>query len=584
MKSFFKIFFASLLALFIFSIISIFIAAGFLTGLASRDKANTGTKAVLVLDLNTMYPEIPVKNPLPSFSSEEHYDVPSLYNVLRLINKAKSDSAIKGIYLRCGNNSNGFGASDEIRKALSDFKTSKKFIYAYSDVITQRAYHVANLSDRIYCNPKGGVDWRGFAVQLAFVKGTLEKLEIEPQIFYAGKFKSATEPFRETQMTDANRLQITELLYDLYNHFLATTAATRNIDTATLKRYADQNMVQYASDALRYKLVDGLKYDDEVQDEIRKKLNIDKYDKLNLVSIGKYAEAVDFKQSGRDKIAVIYAAGDIVDGKGDNYQIGGETYRNLIRKIRLDKTIKAVVIRVNSGGGSALASENIWREVTLTRKEKPVVISFGDVAASGGYYMACDSDSIFAQPNTITGSIGVFSLLPNMQNFFNHKLGITFDGVKTSENADALTVTKPLTPVQKQYIQNEVDTIYHDFKTRVSEGRKKSMAYVDSIGQGRVWSGSRALKLGLVDRLGGLNDALASAANLAKVKEYRLREYPDPPGLFDALFGGLQQNAKNAAITEDLGTNGMKTYSTLKRLKQLLGITQARMPFDLMID
>ena len=584
MKSFFKIFFASLLALVIFSIISVFLAIGFLSGLASRDKANTGNKAVLVLDLSTMYPEIPVKNPIPSFSGEEHYDVPSLFNVVRLINKAKSDSAIKGIYLRCGSNSNGFGASDEIRKALADFKTSKKFIYAYSDVITQRAYHVANIADRIYCNPKGGVDWRGFAVQLAFLKGTLEKLEIEPQIFYAGKFKSATEPFRETEMTDANRLQTTELLFDLYNHFLATTAATRKIDTATLKRFADQNLIQYASDALQYKLVDGLKYDDEVQDEIRKKINIDKYDKLNFVSIGKYADAVDFKQSGRDKIAVIYAAGDIVDGKGGNDQIGGDTYRNLIRKIRLDKTIKAVVIRVNSGGGSALASENIWREVTLTRKEKPVVISFGDVAASGGYYMACDSDSIFAQPNTITGSIGVFALLPNMQNFFSNKLGITFDGVKTSENADALTVTKPLSPMQKQFIQNEVDTIYHDFKTRVSEGRKKSMAYVDSVGQGRVWSGSRALRLGLVDRLGGLNDALASAANLAKIKEYRLREYPDPPGLFDALFGDLQQNAKNAAIEEDLGTDGMKTYSTLKKLKQFLGITQARMPFELLID
>jgi protease IV len=584
MKSFFKIFFASLLALLVFTVISFFLLIGFVSGLASKDKANTGNKAVLVIDLNTLYPEIPVRNPLPSFGGEERYDVPSLYDVVRLINKAKADSAVKGIYLKVGGNRNGFGASEEIRNALVDFQTSRKFIYAYADVIPQRAYHVANVADRIYCNPKGGVDWRGFAAQLAFLKGTLEKLEIEPQIFYAGKFKSATEPFRETKMTDANRLQTTELVYDLYNHFLVTTAAKRKIDTATLKRYADQDLIRFASDAYRYKLVDGLKYDDEVQDEIKEKLKIDKQTKLNLVSISKYAAAVDFRQSGADKIAIIYASGDIVDGRGGKGQIGSETYRNLIRRVRMDKTIKALVIRVNSGGGSAMASENIWREVTLVRKEKPVVISFGDVAASGGYYMACNSDSIFAEPNTITGSIGVFSLLPNMQNFFNNKLGVTFDGVKTSENADAFTVTRPLTPNQKQYIQNEVDSIYHYFKTRVADGRKKTMDYVDSVGQGRVWSGTRALQLGLVDRLGGLNEAVASAANLAKVKEYRLREYPDPPGLFDNFFDDFQQDAKNAAIEKDLGVDGMRTYSTLKKVKQLLGITQTRIPFDIVIN
>ena len=584
MKSFFRIFFASLLALVVFSVISFFLMIGFVSGLASKDKAEIGNKAVLVIDLGTHYPEIAEENPLPSFGGEEHYDVPSLYDVVRLINKAKSDSAVKGIYIRSGYNSNGFGASEEIRNALTDFKTSKKFVYAYADVITQRAYHVADIADRIYCNPKGGVDWRGFSAQLAFIKGTLQKLEIEPQIFYAGKFKSATEPFRESQMTDANRLQTTELLYDLYNHLLSGASSTRKLDTATLKRYADQNLVQYPADALRYKLVDGLRYDDEVQDEIRQKLNVNKDAKLNFISIGKYAAAVDFKQSGNDKIAVIYASGDIVDGKGSRDQIGGDNYRNLIRKVRMDKTIKAIVIRVNSGGGSALASENIWREVTLAQKDKPVVVSFGDVAASGGYYMACSADSIFAQPNTITGSIGVFSLLPNMQRFFNNKLGVTFDGVKTSENADALTVVKPLTPTQKQYIQNVVDTIYHDFKSRVAEGRKKSMPYVDSIGQGRVWSGNRALQLGLIDRIGGLNDAVASAATLAKIKDYRLREYPEPAGFFDKYFDNFRETAKNQAITEELGADGVKTYSTLKKVKQLLGITQARMPFEFVIE
>ena len=584
MNSFFKIFFASLLALLVFSVVAFFIIIGFVSGIASKDKAETGKKAVLVIDLNQMYAEVPVKNPFGGLGQGEYYDAPSLYDVVRLINKAKSDSAVKGIYIKCGNNNNGFGASEEIRKALADFKTGNKFIYAYADVIPQRAYHVANVADRIYCNPKGGVDWRGFAFQLAFVKGTLQKLEIEPQIFYAGKFKSATEPFRETEMTEANRLQMTELMNDLYSQFLLSTSASRKIDTATLKRYADQSLIQYASDAFKYKLVDGLKYDDEVQDEIKERIKVDRYEKLNFVSIAKYAQAVNIRQTGRDRIAVIYATGDIVDGKGDRDQIGGDTYRNLIRRIRLDKTIKGIVIRVNSGGGSALASENIWREVTLARKEKPVVISFGDVAASGGYYLACNSDSIFAQPNTITGSIGVFSLLPNMQNFFNHKLGITFDGVKTSENADALTVTKPLTPMQKQLIQSEVDTIYHTFKQRVSEGRKKGMEYVDSIGQGRVWSGSRAVQLGLVDRIGGLNEAIACAARLAKVKEYRIREFPEPASIIDLIMGDYQQNAKRTAIEKELGTDGIKTYSALKRVKQMVGITQARLPFDFYIQ
>lgn len=584
MNSFFKIFFASLLALLVFSVVAFFIIIGFVSGIASKDKAETGKKAVLVIDLNQRYAEVPVKNPFGGLGQGEYYDAPSLYDVVRLINKAKSDSAVKGIYIKCGNNNNGFGASEEIRKALVDFKTGNKFIYAYADVIPQRAYHVANVADRIYCNPKGGVDWRGFAFQLAFVKGTLQKLEIEPQIFYAGKFKSATEPFRETEMTEANRLQMTELMNDLYSQFLLSTSASRKIDTATLKRYADQSLIQYASDAFKYRLVDGLKYDDEVQDEIKERIKVDRYEKLNFVSIAKYAQAVNIRQTGRDRIAVIYATGDIVDGKGDRDQIGGDTYRNLIRRIRLDKTVKGIVIRVNSGGGSALASENIWREVTLARKEKPVVISFGDVAASGGYYLACNSDSIFAQPNTITGSIGVFSLLPNMQNFFNNKLGITFDGVKTSENADALTVTKPLTPMQKQLIQSEVDTIYHTFKQRVSEGRKKGMDYVDSIGQGRVWSGSRAVQLGLVDRIGGLNEAIACAARLAKVKEYRIREFPEPASIIDLIMGDYQQNAKRSAIEKELGTDGIKTYSALKRVKQMVGITQARLPFDFHIQ
>lgn len=584
MKSFLKIFLASFVALIVFCLILFFVFVGFVTGLTAPEKEKTGAKAVLVVDVARDYPEIGVENPLARLSDKEDGDVPALYNVLRLIKYAKSDSAIKGIYLKCSHNGNGMGNSQEIRNALLDFKAAGKFIYAYGDVITQGGYSIANVADKIYCNPKGGVDWRGYAIQLAFLKGLLQKLEIEPQIFYAGKFKSATEPFRETSMTDANRLQLTVMLGDLYGRLLEQTAATRKIDTATLHQYANEYRIQTATDAVKYGLVDGVKYDDEVKAEIAKKLGVAKIDKLNFISISKYAKAVDYKAQGKEKITVIYAQGDIIDGKGDRDMIGSETYRDLIRKARLDDKVKAIVIRINSGGGSAQASENIWRELTLARKVKPIVVSFGDVAASGAYYLSCNADSIFAQANTITGSIGVFSLLPNMQKFFNEKLGITFDGVKTAPEADMLTATKPLTPAQRKYLQNSVDSIYLTFKSRVAEGRKKDISYIDSIGQGRVWIGSRAIQLGLVDRIGGLDDAIACAARMAKTTDYRLKEYPEPHNVLELLFGGYEKEATKSALKSELGEDGIKTWQTIKRVKQMVGVTQTRLPFEFTIE
>jgi protease IV len=584
MKSFFKIFLASLLALVVLCVIIFFILIGMVTSITADKKERTGARAVLVVDLARNYPEIGVENPLSRFSDKEDGDVPSLYDVVRLIHHAQKDTAVKGIYLKCSNNGNGMGASQEIRNALKEFKTSGKFIYAYGDVITQGAYSVGNIADKIYCNPKGGVDWRGFAIQLAFVKGLLQKLEIEPQIFYAGKFKSATEPFRETSMTDANRLQLSVMLGDMYGRLLQQTAEARKLDTATLHQYANDYRIQYAADAVKYGLIDGVKYDDEVKEEIAKKLGGVKLDKLNFVTVQKYARAEEFKREGSEKIAVIYAQGDIIDGKGDRDRIGSVTYRDLVRKARLDKNIKAIVIRINSGGGSALASENIWRELTLARKDKPVVVSFGDVAASGAYYLSCNADSIFAQTNTITGSIGVFALLPNLQKFFNDKLGITFDGVKTGPQADMLSATKPLTPAQRIYMQNSVDSIYLTFKGRVAEGRKKDINYIDSIGQGRVWTGSRALELGLVDRLGGLDDAIACAARMAKISDYRLREYPEPHNMLELIFGGYEKDATQSAMQKELGEDGMKTYQTMKRVKQMVGVTQARIPFEMVIE
>lgn len=581
MRSFLKIFLASFLALVVFSLIAFFLAVGIISALATKDKPKVAEKSVLTLNLSQQFNEKFQENPLSALTGEES-GVPGLYDVVRLIRHAAKDKHISGIYIVANGNANGYAASEELRNALLEFRQSKKFVIAHGDMITQGAYLVASAADRVYANPVGNVDWSGFNTDLVFVKGTLDKLKIEPQIFYAGKFKSATEPFRTTQMTPENKEQTTEWLGDLYHHFLQRVSQSRKIDTATLHRLANAGAIQTPQDALNNKLVDGLKYDDQVKDEIKKNLKLGKYDKIHYININRYYEAADFRQSGSSRIALIYAEGNIVDGKGDDENIGSEDYVKLIRKVRLDKSIKAVVFRINSGGGSALASDNIWRELVLTKQDKPVVVSFGDVAASGGYYIASGADSIFASPNTITGSIGVFGIIPNMQGFFNDKLGITFDGVKTANYADAGAVYRPLTEQEKKFIQAGVDRIYAQFKQRVAEGRKKQAAYIDSIAQGRVWSGEDALRLGLVDRLGGLQSAVESAARMAKVKEYRLREYPERKSFLNELLG-KESTAPAARIKEQLGAENYRIYQEMLQVKRMVGVPQARLPFTFII-
>ena len=585
MRGFFKSFFAALLALLVFTVIVVVILIGVAGGLLSPSKPEVGAKAVLVLDLSQTFREQSQDNPLSDLGSEDQYDVPGLYDVVRLVRYAMTDSAVKGIYIKCNNDPNGFATNEELRHALVEFKKSGKFIIAYGEGITQKAYYVATAADKIYCNPKGDLEWKGFASEMLYLKTALQKLEIDPQVFYAGKFKSATEPLREDHMTDANRLQLTALLNDLFNRVLHTTAGSRHLDTAVLRKCVDEHLINFPSDALKYGLVDGLKYDDEVKDEIRQRTDVGAHSWNNFVPIGKYAKAVNFKTMGRDKISLIYAEGDVVTGKGEREEIGSDTYRWLIRKARFDKDVKAIVIRVNSGGGSSLASEDIWREVTLARKEKPVIISFGDVAASGAYYLSCNADSIFAMPGTITGSIGVFTLVPNMQGFFKNKLGVTFDGVKTAPEADMLSSVRPLTPVERTLIQASIDTIYTDFKTRVADGRKKDLAYVDSIAQGRVWSGTMGLSLGLVDRIGTLQDAIDCAARMAKTSDYQLAEYPEPRNFIDRLLGTYKRSSgMKAAVKEEIGEDGYRTWITLKKVKSMIGETETRLPFDLSIE
>jgi protease-4 len=579
MRSFFKSFFAALFALFVFSLLGVFIVIGLIAGASSSDKPTIGAKGVLLLDLTKTYKEQSIENPFAMFTNGEESEMPSLYDVIRMIHHAKNDSAIKGIYIQCSNNPNGYAASEELRKAVIDFKKSRKFVVAYGETITQKGYYIGSAADKVYCHPQGGLEWSGFSSNMLYLKGLLDKLEIQPQIFYAGKFKSATEPLRETQMTEANRLQTSVWLGDLYNRFLYDVAETRKLDTAGIRQLAVSGAIQTAQDAVKNHLVDGLKYDDELKAELLHRLVKEDNSSINFVDLSDYVKAADFKQDGNEKIAVVYASGDIVSGKGDNESVGSDAFRSLLRQIRLDKEIKAVVFRVNSPGGSSLASDVIWREISLLKKVKPVVVSMGDVAASGGYYIACNADSVFADANTITGSIGVFSILPNFQSFFKNKLGISFDGVKTGPYADLGNSTRPLTEAEKRFMQSGVDTIYHTFKSRVADGRKKDIVYIDSIAQGRVWTGSRAISVGLVDRIGTMQDAVNCVVGMAKLKSYRIKEYPQKKNILEQILENYKKTVKVNLIKEEIGVKEYGLLQQVKQVKNMIGEPQSRLPF-----
>jgi protease-4 len=584
LRIFLKYFLAALLALIVFTglvLVVMFTIAG---GLASRSPEPISAKSVLYVDLSRHYPERKVENPFSSLTGSDD-DAPTLYEMVQLIRKAATDTSVRGMYLLANDNGNGYAASEEIRSVVSEFRKTGKFVIAYGDYMTQGAYHVANAAGKIYCNPMGMLDWRGFSVQYVYFKNLLKKLEVEPQIFYDGKFKSATEPFREESMTAANRVQTEAWLGDMYRGFLLQAAAARHIDTATLHDYANRLVAETAEDAVRLRLIDGVRYDDQVRDELKQLLKIGKEDKISFLTPGTYLASADLGRStAKDHIALVYAEGEIVYGKGEEGQVASDNYRSLIRKLRYNKEIKAIVLRVNSPGGSSLASEIIWRELSLARAAGiPVVVSMGDVAASGGYYIACNADSILAEPNTLTGSIGVFTIIPNFQSMLKNKLGITFDGVKTADHADGMTVTRPLTDMERKYVQREVDRIYRDFKSRVAEGRKRDTAYVDSIAQGRVWTGNHAVANGLADRLGHIDDAIRAAASLAKLKDYSVREYPEPRNFLDIIRGRYSRYYRSSLMEQELGTEEFRILKEYRRLKEGSGEVMARLPWTFTI-
>ncbi|MFY8165820.1 MAG: signal peptide peptidase SppA [Sediminibacterium sp.] len=578
MKNFFKSCLATLLALVIFTIGGFFLIVGIAASFSKEETKTLDPNSVLVIDIAEAFPEQSNEDPFSEIINKKKGQTPSLSALIGLIAYAKKDSAVKGIYIKCAQNPNGYAASEEIRTALIDFKKSKKFIIAYGETISQKGYMIGNTADHIYTHPQGGLEWTGFSYETMFLKGLLDKLEVKPQIFYAGKFKSATEPFRYTQMSDANKLQTSVWLNSIYNSFLEGAAEQRKISPAILKELANEGKVQTANDALVNNLVDGLLYDDQLKKVIAKKLKIGKENEISFVSINEYAGAVALRGTSGGKIAVVYADGEIVSGKGGKESVGSDAYRSLLQEIRNDKSIDAVVLRVNSPGGSALASDIIWREIDLLKKEKPVIVSMGNVAASGGYYIACGADSIFADANTITGSIGVFSVVPNLEGFMKNKLGITFDRVKTATYADAPSATRPLNTMEQKFMQSAVDSIYYTFKSRVAKGRNKSVDYIDSIAQGRVWTGVDAIKIGLVDKVGSLNDALKSAAKMGKLKGYSIKSYPESKSFIEELIEGYQDNIKTKAIQQEIGMSQWQLFKQVKSIQQMMVEPQARLP------
>lgn len=586
--NFWQVVLAGLVSIIVFSLLIVFIFGTIIS--ASKSGPKVPKNSILVLELNKPISERETDNPLSGASllgGKIGSSKQGLDNIVQAIRMAAVDKRIKGIYLNVNEIKAGWATTEAIRKELLDFKKSGKFIYAYSEAYTEKAYYLASLADKIFLYPEGGLEFNGVNVTIAFYKGLTEKLGIEVVPIRHGKFKSAVEPFLRKDMSPENKMMTQEFMGDIWENFLENIAKSRNINKEELRQIANTMAIRQPKDALNKRLVDGLLYEDEVMNEIRKKLGLKEKDKINKVSFDTYKEvkpaSVGIKEKGKEKIAIIYCVGEISSGKGDNESIGSVSTAAAIRKARLDDQVKAVILRVNSPGGSALASDVIWREVILTKKVKPVIASMGDVAASGGYYISCAANKIFAEPNTITGSIGVFGLIPNAQKLFNEKLGINYDGVKIGEFSDLGAIYRPLTEKEQEIIQQSVDQTYETFITRVAEGRGITKAEVDSIGQGRVWSGVDALKIKLVDQLGGLPEAITEAEKLAKLTKgkYKIVQYPEKQDLINKILN------KNKDISQEIKTEiakELEVYQAVHTLKQAQKGVQARMVYDFIIE
>ena len=586
-------FLGTLIALVINFFIKVGVVSSMISSLSKSDAESSTTvkpNSLLYMKLDYDIPDRTVDNPIGSFnfSSMETQESTGMTTILHNIEHAKTDPNIKGIYLELSSIPTSTATLQEIRNKLIEFKESGKFIVTYGESYSQSAYYMASVADKIFLNPEGALDLHGMASQIMFYKHLLEKLDVEMQIVRGpnNRFKSAVEPYFLDKMSEANREQMDKLLNSIWGEILTSISQSRNISVEQLNKIAD-NLETYfdAQKALEYGLVDNLYYKDQLLDELKGLTGSNK--DINTIGNANYAKTYKDKSVSKNEVAVVYALGQIFDGKGDEEQnIYSENLSKTIRKAREDENVKAIVLRVNSPGGSTVASAIIGRELDLTKAEKPIIVSMGDYAASGGYWISAKADYIFADPTTLTGSIGVFGTFPNLQGLLNDKIGLTFDVAKTNENADFGTVTQPLTEFQYGKLQEMVVKTYDDFTKRVAEGRGLTQSYVDSIGQGRVWSGVDAIGIGLVDQLGDMEDAIAYAAQKANLgDDYKVTEWPKQKDFFTRIMESMNNNGSDkldAAMRSKLGAY----YNYLQGLENLQKNTgiQARMPFDMVIE
>ncbi len=572
---------AVIVGLFVFSALIFFIFLGIISAASTERMVEIKDNSVLHLIIRGNLVEREMEDPLSKLTIPGSGMMEmGIKEVKEAIRHASSDEKIKGIYLEPRYFNAGFASLDEIRNELISFKDSGKFVMAYSEFYTEKGYYLASVADEVFLTPDyGNLEFNGLNMEVTFFKGTLEKLKIEPQIFRVGEYKSAVEPFIREDLSEANEEQLASFMNSIYDHQLTRIAESRGLDFDRIKLISDSMLVRSPEDAVELQLVNDLAYGDEINDLLREKLALDEEEDINLVTYRKYNKSYTSSKYAKDRIAVIIGTGGITTGEGDDRNIGSEKYVELIRDARTSDRVKAIVMRINSGGGSALASDVMWNEVRLATKEKPVIASLSDVAASGGYYMAMGCDTIVASPTTITGSIGIFGMLINMKEFMNDKLGITFDNVKTGRFSDIYTITRPLTPYEKQIIQNSVEEGYDTFTSKAADSRGMPLDQLLELASGRIWSGSQAKENGLIDVFGSLEDAITIAAEAAGIEEYRTLYYPEQKTFFEQLMTDLSEGMQARIMKIKMGE--LYPYlEDIKRIEQLQGI-QARMPYRL---
>lgn len=576
------------------AILGVFIAFGIMflffmiigSSLGSADTIVVKKKSVLEINLNSpVRDDYSVSDPFAELFGETDSDVLEMHEIISAIENAKTDDNIKGISLDAMWVNAGLAQTQAIRDKLIDFKDSGKFITAYADYYTQKGYYLGSVADSVYLNPVGGVDFKGLSSEVLYFKDFEDKYGIKMEVIRHGKYKSAVEPFLSNSMSEENREQISSFLASIWSKMAQDMADSRNMSIDQLNAIADDLLARNPKLAVANNMIDGELYKDQYEAILKAAMSVDEDSKLNTISINDYVASGKgrIKSTAKDKIAVVYALGEIMYGEGDENYIGQQSIIKALRRVRKDQSVKAVVLRVNSPGGSALASDLIWRELELTKAEKPLVVSMGNLAASGGYYIACNANKIFAEPSTITGSIGVFGMIPNIEQFAAN-IGINAEQVGTNKQSVGYSPFEPMSEDFYKVTQEGVEEVYTTFVNRVAKGRGMSFAAVDSIAQGRVWSGKEAVANGLVDELGSLNEAIEAAADLAEISDYRTSNYPRFNRDFDDAFEpfSFMKVKKEELLEEELTDGQFKVYKSLKKLKKLKGI-QARMPFEIQI-